>query len=291
MRSTLATALLLTLAFAVLRGQGPVFRAGTEMVVAEVLVTANGQPVTDLMATDLALTDNGEMQRLEFVRAEDAPLDVVFVCDTSGSISEDTAAMLRNAVSAAFASMRPEDHVALIRFDTRISRPVSLYIGVDDTKNVVAAQTTQRGTALRDAVFSALAWSTPSSARRLIVLLTDGIDTASWLTTAQVLQAAKRSNATLYAVAPNVPADGFLTSLATETGGRVLSSPAMKTVDAKVREVFSDMRHRYVLGFMPTTKVDGWHKLEVQVHRRGVDVRARPGYYREQPPSKNAPGR
>lgn len=282
MRASLVAALSLAFALSVLRAQGPVFRTGTEMVVADVLVTANGQPVTDLTPADIAITDNGESQRLEFVRQEDAPLHVVFVCDTSGSLSDNMIAALSRTFDAAVASVRPDDHTELIRFDNRVFRPVSLKSGLEETRDFISAKQTQRGTALRDAVFSALAVTSPISGRRLIVVLTDGVDTASWLTTAHVLLAATRSNATLYVVTPTASDDDFLTSLAAATGGRVLSSPGMKTVDGKVREVFAEMRHRYVVGFIPTSAAVGWHKLEVQVRRRGVDVRARPGYYREQ---------
>ena len=43
------------------------------------------------------------------------------------------------------------------------------------------------------------------------------------------------------------------------------------------REV-GEFRKRYVLGYEPTSTVPGWHRLEVKVRRRGVDIRARPGY-------------
>ena len=43
--------------------------------------------------------------------------------------------------------------------------------------------------------------------------------------------------------------------------------------------VLEEFRHRYLLSFSPGgVSTDGWHRLEVRVKRRGVTVKARPGY-------------
>jgi hypothetical protein len=41
---------------------------------------------------------------------------------------------------------------------------------------------------------------------------------------------------------------------------------------------YGEFRKRYVLGYEPTSATPGWHRLEVKVRRRGLDIRARPGY-------------
>ena len=49
-------------------------------------------------------------------------------------------------------------------------------------------------------------------------------------------------------------------------------------LEAAFAEFLGEFRKRYVLGYEPTSTVPGLHRLEVKVRRRGVDIRARPGY-------------
>lgn len=67
--------------------------------------------------------------------------------------------------------------------------------------------------------------------------------------------------------------------LASGTGGRAFYGN--NDVAGSVRQVFQDFEVTYTLGFNPTDKsMDGsYHKLEVKVGRRGVEVRHRRGYY------------
>jgi len=142
-------------------------------------------------------------------------------------------------------------------------------------------------TALVDAVYSALRLRAPGERRTAIVVFSDGIDNLSWLPAADVVEAAGRSNATVYGVAvrakgdPKVP---FLGDVVGATGGRLFQASSERDLRARFLDVLGDIRTRYVLSFSPGPGTAGWHALEVKLRRgRKGDVLARPGYWRGAP--------
>ncbi len=89
-------------------------------------------------------------------------------------------------------------------------------------------------TALRDAVHLALELRPRDRSRPLMLVFTDGRDTASWLTEEAVLDSARRVGVVIHAV--RVGSDGFPGRLATASGGRTWSA----TSDRRLRALFID---------------------------------------------------
>jgi VWFA-related protein len=145
-------------------------------------------------------------------------------------------------------------------------------------------------TSLRDGIALALALRDPALERTMVLVLSDGVDTMSWLREEQVLASARRSDAVIYVVlartadartAPLFGATaGYLESVAHETGGRVIATNPGKDLSTTFGTVLEEMRARYVLTYYPRgVSATGWHALQVKVKRRGVRVLARRGYF------------
>jgi VWFA-related protein len=121
------------------------------------------------------------------------------------------------------------------------------------------------------------------------VVLTDGIDTKSRQTTAQVAAIASAIDVPVYVVAVMAPIDDpqvddtpsfdvtGLQELARSTGGElfVTSAPAHASVAA--RRIVDELRHQYVLAFEASSG-NGWRSLEVRARNPKLVVRARTGY-------------
>jgi VWFA-related protein len=75
-------------------------------------------------------------------------------------------------------------------------------------------------------------------------------------------------------------ADAFLESIASRTGGRVLEASTFENSRSAFAKIAEELRHQYLLGFYPTAdRRDGkFHRLRVEVSRKGLAVRARSGY-------------
>lgn len=265
-----------------------VFPAQAEVVRIEVSVTRDGRPVGGLARSDFEVRDSGVPQRLNPIVGDPVPLDVALVLDMSESVEGRRLEELRDAAGAFLGGLRPSDRGALFCFSHQVALLQPL---THDLAAVRAALARARGsgaTALRDAVFAALRLpETLGDRRAAAVVLTDGIDTASWLEKQQVIDSARRGPSVVYFVLADVhpgssvdPDRGLLRDVARETGGR-LFEVGRRSLEASFVEVLEHIRSRYLLSYSPEgVPAAGWHKLSVKVKRPGLDVQVRPGYFR-----------
>ena len=140
-------------------------------------------------------------------------------------------------------------------------------------------------TALVDAALAAMLLGDTEGGRTLVVIFSDGVDTASFTGPEVALETARRVNGVIYAVATTSSSDSrFLRDVAEATGGRVLDIGTEGNPGPAFLEILQEFRRRYVITFTPTGVArGGWHQLSVRVRRPGARVQARPGYFSTQP--------
>lgn len=257
------------------------FSSKVDSVTLDVIVTAQGRPVLGLGAGDFEVRDNGVLQQASLLAAGSFPLDVVLALDTSSSLSGERLRTLEAASRDLVGAMRNEDRVALLTFNHAVARRQAL---TPDTAALTAAfdgVTPSGDTALIDAMYAAIAGADAGGRRTLLIVFSDGIDTASWLEPAAVIQAARQSGTVIYAVstveAGQTPA--VVRDVARASGGEVLNvdSGRLQTV---FLDILNDFRNRYLLSYTHrATPPPGWHKVDVRVKRRGAVVRTREGYF------------
>lgn len=276
----------------------PVFRSEVAAVYVDVSVTKKDAPVTGLTAEDFLVTDNGIRQRVQVVDREATPTTAILALDLSASVAGEPLARLRAAAGAFLRGMDARDEAALVTFNHEIE----LRQAPTAERSAVAAalERVQAGgaTSVIDALYLCLKrrWG---GGRPLVVLFTDGQDTASWLDNDDVLRAARESSALLHVVGtePEGPRferspsgagsrvvfgePGYLYLLqraADSTGGEYWSASfaRLETVFLKVLEAANA---RYVLKYEPEgVALSGHHEVRVSVTRKGVKVRWRREY-------------
>jgi Ca-activated chloride channel homolog len=286
------TALLLWAPVAAAEAQDAVFRAQAERVRVDVSVTANGVPVRGLTADDFDLRDNGVRQTLQSVELERVPIDVVLLLDASSSVAGERLTRLRDAAQRLVKGLRSGDRAALMTFGHRITMAQAMTSDLGAVAQAVAGIDGRGATALHDAIFTAALTAREPDRRLAVVIFSDGLDTASWLGTAAVIDTVRRTRAVVYTVAELetsgaraklfTSARTFLQNLATESGGKVWWVPEPSRFADAFAAVLRDLTTRYVLAYEPSdTGVEGWHDLRVTLTRRTADVSARTGYYRK----------
>lgn len=260
--------------------QTPTFAARTQAVRVDVLVTQNGRPLARLDADDFEIRDNGVRQRIDLVSFEQIPLNLVLALDVSASVSGQRLTHLRQAATAVLRDLRPADQAALVTFGDAvvIHRRLTHDFAAIDTA-LARAQPGGR-TALLDAMYAAVVVGEADAGRSLLLVFSDGVDTASWLTSSQFLRTAQRSDAVIYGVTAR-GATTPLPDLVHATGGTVFDVAPTADLRATFRTVLDEFRHRYLVSYAPTgVSSTGWHTLAVKVKPRAnrVLVKARPGY-------------
>lgn len=260
--------------------QQPVFRARVDSVLLDVLATDRGGIVSTLTAQDFEVRDAGVVQTLTHVSNENAPLSVLLLLDTSGSLSPRELDHLRQGALEVARSLRPDDELRLLTF----THLVTLH-GVVDTESLtrVFDRLEPVGeTALHDALTTGFRLSDRQDSKRPVVIaFSDGGDTASWMSATNVDEAARMSWASFFAVTPRPTKDELLGDLTSLTGGTVLTLDSdFAKLPATFLQILERIRQRYLIGFSPTSNAPGWHELDVRVKRSGVKVAARRGYLR-----------
>lgn len=259
------------------------FTSGVEAVRVDVLVTADGQPLRGLAVGDFEVRDNGVVQQIDLVSFDKVPLNVVLALDSSSSLTVERQEHLRGAARNLLAGLKVDDRAALITFSHVVVQRSGLTTELARLRAALDAEHEAGGTALVDATYAAIVTAESDLGRPILVVFSDGLDTSSWLTSAAVLDIARRSDVVAYTISVGTQEQSFLKDLSRLTGGRLFKLESTKDLNAVFLEILEEFRHRYLLTYSPRGVAnDGWHDLDVRVKRRGATVKARPGYLRGQ---------
>jgi len=265
--------------------QQPSFSSRTLGVRVDVLVTDGRNAVAGLAAPDFELRDNGVVQTVDLVDASDVPVNAVLALDTSASTAGKRQTDLIAASQALLDGLKSADRAALTTFSHAVAPRIALTSDLPAVRAELLRIAPSGKTAIMDGVYVALTTTLAQPGRSLVVVCTDGADTSSWLQPDEVLEAAKRSNAVIYAVtAADARGLSSLEDLTNATGGHMLRVASSAELRGAFQKILQDFRSRYILVYTPTgVPLGGFHRLDVRVTRRGLTVKARPGYIGVEP--------
>jgi VWFA-related protein len=258
--------------------QTPSFSSSVESVRVDVLVTDRGRPVLGLGPSDFEIRDNGVLQDVELASYEEIPLNVILALDMSASVDAERLDHLRGAGRAVLDGLRDHDQAGLVTFSQFVSQGAPLTADVDLVRGALDRVTGVGQTSLIDAAFTGMMIGESDVGRSLLIVFSDGIDTASWLTAEHVLAIAKRCDVVVYGVEVGRRRQSFLRDLSDVTGGRSIEIESTRDIRASFESILQEFRQRYLVSYSPNVARDGWHRLEVNVKGRNATVRARPGY-------------
>lgn len=261
--------------------QRATFSARAEAVRVDVAATSRGRPVAGLTADDFEIFDNGVRQTIEVVDTDAVPVDLVMALDTSDSVTGERLAELRSASRTLLGFLTPRDRAGVLTFNYEVvvRSPLSANLGAVREALDVGIDTGNR-TALVDAAYAALVLADGGAGRALAIVLSDGVDTASWLRAADVIETARRLDVVLFGVSTGAPRRNALDDLADASGGELIRIESTRELTGALERLMRDFRQRYLLSYTPQgVQPGGWHTLDVRVKRRGVNVKARDGYF------------
>jgi Ca-activated chloride channel family protein len=246
-----------------------------------VLVTEDGQPVRGPQSADFDVLDNGVRQQVDLVSFEQIPLNVVLALDMSDSVIGERRENLRGAAGAVLDGLKSEDQAGLITFSHVVVQASGLTSHFAQVRAALDRTLAPGETALVDGSFAGMMLGESDVGRALMIVFSDGVDTSSWLSPELVLDTAKRSDVVVYAVVLGTASrPAFLRDLSSTTGGRLFQAESTNNLSATFLGILDEFRQRYLVSYSPRRVAkDGWHQLDVRVHRRGTTVKARPGYF------------
>jgi VWFA-related protein len=289
-------ALLMSIGVAAVRAQSdqrPTFRSSLDLVSVAVVVRGpDGRLIKGLRASDFEVLDRGSSQPIvQFQPGEDASARMALLVDASGSmVVGQKRERSRIATELLAASFRPSDGASVFSFDSRVLRLTPFTNDRDELRAAVMSVQPWGITCLYDAIVRTINTVVDESPRtRAILLLTDGIDTASVNSPTDAATAAAVLDIPLYVLSvgkdiaddkafpTNPEAVLTLNDLARRTGGLATEAGTAAELSIATRNILNELRHQYVLAFQAGTR-KGWHDLTIHVKRGRVQARSRNGY-------------
>jgi Ca-activated chloride channel homolog len=267
----------------------PLYRSGVRTVpIYATVVNAAGRLVPDLNEVDFSIVDNGKPTVVTVFSRDSQPFSAVVMLDTSASMTANLA-RLKHAAKQFLIRLGPQDRAQVGAFNDKIQ--LSGAFTSDRDTLITAVDDLQFGnpTRLHDAIAASLDALRGIEGRRVVLVFTDGDDTASRLSFKTVLERARDEEVMVYAI--GLESEYFngqrlvktrpsrdLRRIAEETGGGYFELIKTADLGQTFSRVAEELRSQYLLGFAPAILDGKLHKLDVRVSRPGMAVRARKTY-------------
>ncbi|HEY1306222.1 MAG TPA: VWA domain-containing protein [Vicinamibacterales bacterium] len=260
--------------------QQATFSAKLEAVRVDVLVTDRGEVVRDVKPGDFEIRDNGVPQSVDLVSFQQIPLNVILALDVSASVSGERFDDLQKGARALLGRLTQQDKAALLTFSHAVSLRERLSSDVSRVAEGLTDVLPAGETALVDGTHAAMMLEAADGGRNLLIVFSDGLDTASWLDPGRVLESARRSDVVVYGAASRGAEESeFLEELTKLTGGGLLKIQSTKDLSATFLRILDEFRSRYLVSYSPAgVAKDGWHRLDVRLKGRRATIKARAGY-------------
>lgn len=258
-----------------------------------------GRYITDLKKEDFQIFEDGIEQEVAFFAPVEQPFMILFLLDTSGSMSyrmED----LGHAANVFVNQLRPDDKLIAIAFAdfpwvlvqaTKISE---LQKGIK-----LRQRTDQKNTMIYDAVDDALKRIKKLKGRKAIILFSDGYGSGISATAKGNLRDVEEQDALIYTVQFNTlraepppsvnvkeylkkieEGNNYMRALAEKTGGRYYQIENISDLEKTFGLVADELRRQYSLGYYPKQRLEAGQRRQVKVKVRlpNLVVRARDSY-------------
>ena len=245
----------------------------------------------DIARDNLAVFEDGVEQKIETFQEATAPVSMVLVLDSSGSMKRASEQVVAAAASFVEA-LRPEDSLGLLTFADKVDVAHAITTNRQNTVETLSKYKAEGGTALYDALCDSLLMLKGLKGRRAVVILTDGRDEdnpgtgpGSVRTWESVLRLLQDQDVTMFPVGLGPRIDSQrLELLATLSGGQAYFPQDVTTLGSEFARVTENLRHRYIVGYTSTNPVrDGkWRNVEIRGRSAGVRITSRKGYYAPQ---------
>ena len=286
----------------------PVIRVDVDLVnIFASVRNKKGAFIKDLDKPAFTVLEDGKQQEIRyFSRENNLPLTIGLLVDVSKS-QENLIEVEKRAAGAFFRQvLRPKDQAFLMSFGMeaellqdmtgsanlldkglnalRLSTPVGGVFTPGTTDRPV------RGTILFDAVYLAAAEQLKGEVgRKVIVLITDGMDYGSRIKIQGAIEAAQKADAIIYSIYYTDPrfsmwgggSDGDLKKMSSETGGHVFAVSRNRSLQQIFSEIDEDMRSQYAIGYASSnpTRDGSFRKIDIRTSDKDQRVSARKGYY------------
>ena len=255
---------------------------------------SRGQLITTLNKQDFKVYEGTRLQKIDsFSRETDLPLSIALLIDQSSS-AVDNLEFERAAAMEFFSNTvkRGKDRAMVVGFATDAHLLVDFTDDLDKLGAGLKKLSADGSTSVYDTIYLAAQQKLAreqGERRKLIILITDGDDTASRYDLKHALESAQKNDVLIYAISTNrtTPTkseerergDKTIRQLVDETGGRAYFPSKLSDLSAEFKKIENELRSQYSLSYSPANPFDGtYRKLRVEIADKRYKARTRAGY-------------
>jgi Ca-activated chloride channel family protein len=268
--------------------------ANVDLVLVPVTVADRmNRAVLGLEKQNFELYEDGQQQTIQTFAAEDAPLSLGVILDTSSSMSNklDVAS---KSIEEFFNTANPRDDFFLITFSDRPVLLVDFTSSVEEIHDRLFKAMASGRTSLLDAIYMGVNKIHHGRyQRRALLIVSDGGDNCSRYTRSEIKRLVQEADVELYGIGifdtfffqtPEERAGKHLLNDVTEaTGGRTFVIKDIRDLPEAARRISLELRNQYVLGYRSSNPArnGNWRNLKVKLVPEGMPVRVywKNGYY------------
>lgn len=277
----------------------PTIRIDTDLVTIDVTVTdKNGNYVRDLSPDEFQVFEDGKLRKLDFFAVTDEvalsrPLAVVFALDLSGSLKQEETKTLREAALKFTELMQGDSVFAALAFNYNVKILQDFTDNPAKLEKALAKTGRFEGsTRIYDAIDRAVTMlnrKAPRSrknrpVRRVVIVISDGFDSASIIDRTELIRRAMAAGVTVYSVtlpsyilSPTQSTQRVITPfdasrIVAATGGRDFSADTSDFTPI-FKSLAEEIRASYALAFYPERRDGKLHDLRVKTSRQDVQLR------------------
>ena len=268
------------------------------------VLDANGRAVTNLKLTDFVLRIDGRSVEIGDIARSETPVRLAMLFDNSSSVVIAREFEKEAALKFFRRVIRPEKDLAAlfsVSTVTRLEQPFTAEIS-SLTRSIEMFAAPTGATALLDGVVMAADYLADVPGRRVIIIVSDGDDTASDSSLDDALKALQVSNCQVYIVKTTdfenykrtgsrrgnanirqLAAERRMIEFADQTGGSVHSPVDERELDEAFRQIIAALSQQYILSYYPEKDSEArgaFREISLGVKDKlGLSVRTRKGYY------------
>lgn len=255
---------------------------------------AHGAPIGKLAKENFRVSEDGKEQKIAVFDKESAlPLSIVLAVDTSLSTRKDLPLELASGRKFARTILRSQDGLAVFQFSEIVNEVVPFTADLKTIDHGIDKMRLGSATALYDALYLGSRALEKRQGRKVMVVITDGGDTASKVDYHDAVRAAQEAEAIVYSIivvpieanaGRDLGGEHALVQIAEDTGGKHYYASSLPQLDEAFKQISDELRTQYLLAYYPSQRLSEseFRRIAVSVSgtpETGFQVRHRSGYY------------
>ncbi|HVG32315.1 MAG TPA: VWA domain-containing protein [Pyrinomonadaceae bacterium] len=257
------------------------------------VIDRNNRPISNVRQEDFKIYEDGVLQPIGFFSTEEVPISYGMAFDNSGSMRSQIDKVIE-AGKILVNTNKEGDETFVVRFidSSKIETMQDFTSDKERLSDALDSMYIEGGqTAIIDAVYLAAERiagykkgdDLSDRRRRALIVVTDGEDRSSYYKLDQLFAKLREEDVQIFAIgfvneldkegglirkSPKEKAVELINRLAKETGGRAFFPNSLSELNDIAREISSDLRTQYVIGYYPTNSArDGsFRQIRVAVN-------------------------